>query len=394
MIRFLVVMFALGVTAARAEVKLLGTGRFSGTATDASGLSEEFSTGDSQNLLGGISAIEYTGRNNLYYALPDRGPDDGAVPWKCRVQTIRIDICPQKNPPVVAGLVSTTLLLDETNRNFIGKATAYSPSNKLAERFDPEGIRITRDGTFYISDEYGPQLIQFSSFGKAVRRIPLPSHFLITHPGRSKKEENNANKIGRSANRGMEGLAISPQGNRLIGLMQSPLLQDSKRTAKGKPIGLNCRLLVIDLKTGTTQELLYHLEHPKNKLNEILAINDHEFLVIERDGKAGEEASFKKIFKIDISQATQIQKINSLPAEEIPADVAPVKKEVFIDLLDPVFSLAGKEMPEKIEGLSFGPPLPDGRETLIVASDNDFEPDSPSLFYVFSFASSDLNWQR
>jgi hypothetical protein len=32
------------------------------------------------------------------------------------------------------------------------------------------------------------------------------------------------------------------------------------------------------------------------------AINDHEFLVIERDGSSGDANGFKKIFKIDISQ--------------------------------------------------------------------------------------------
>jgi len=391
MMRLLMILIALSTTTAHAEMILLGTGQISGTATDDSGLSEKFETGDSQNLLGGISAIEYTGKDNLYFALPDRGPDDGAVPWKCRVQTIRIDIHPKQAPAVVPSLVSTTMLTDETERNFIGKSTAHSPSSKFAERFDPEGIRLAQDGTFYISDEYGPQLIRFSLEGKAVKRISVPAHFLITHPGSSKTEENGANQIGRSANRGMEGLAISKDGKIIVGLMQSPLLQDSARTAEGKPTGLNCRLLVINLETGTREELLYHLEHPKNKLNEILAINDHDFLVIERDGNAGEEANFKKIFKIDLSRATDIQKIKSLPPENIPTGVLPVQKEVFIDLLNPAFSLAGKKMPEKIEGLTFGPVLPDGKQTLIVATDNDFEADSPSLFYAFSFDQSDLN---
>ena len=188
----------------------------------------------------------------------------------------------------------------------------------------------------------------------------------------------------------MEGLAISRNGKKLTGLMQSPLLQDSTRNSKGKPVGLNCRMLLINLETGARKELLYHLEHPGNKLNEILAISENEFLVIERDGKAGEQARFKKIFKISIENATDIQCMKSLPAEEIPAEVAPVDKEVFIDLLDPAFSLAGKQMPEKIEGLTFGPVLSDGKQTLIVASDNDFEVEMPSLFYVFSFDQTDL----
>ncbi len=387
---FLICLNCIGIAGASAEIKLLGVGKISGHATDASTLSQKFETGDTQNMLGGISAIDYTGVDNLYLALPDRGPDDGAVPWKCRVQSIRIDIHPKQSPAVVPRLVSTTLLTDERKRNFIGKATAYSASERFAERFDPEGIRLAPNGNLFISDEYGPQLIKFSPEGHAIERISLPDHFLIKHPGSSKKEENASNQSGRSANRGMEGLAISRNGKKLVGLMQSPLLQDSTRNSKGKPVGLNCRMLLINLETGARKELLYHLEHPGNKLNEILAISEDEFLVIERDGKAGEQARFKKIFKISIGNATDIQCMKSLPPEEIPTEVAPVDKEVFIDLLDPAFSLAGKQMPEKIEGLTFGPVLSDGKQTLIVASDNDFEVEMPSLFYVFSFDQTDL----
>jgi hypothetical protein len=43
-------------------------------------------------------------------------------------------------------------------------------------------------------------------------------------------------------------------------------------------------------------------------------------------------------------------------------------------------------MPEKIEGLTFGEVLPDGRRTLLVGTDNDFESASNSLIWVFAFA--------
>jgi hypothetical protein len=38
-----------------------------------------------------------------------------------------------------------------------------------------------------------------------------------------------------------------------------------------------------------------------NGVNEILATNDHEFLVIERDGGAGAAAVTKQIFRVDIT---------------------------------------------------------------------------------------------
>ena len=39
-----------------------------------------------------------------------------------------------------------------------------------------------------------------------------------------------------------------------------------------------------------------------NPIGDFTPINNTEFLVIERDNNQGEEAEFKKIFKIDISQ--------------------------------------------------------------------------------------------
>jgi hypothetical protein len=41
-------------------------------------------------------------------------------------------------------------------------------------------------------------------------------------------------------------------------------------------------------------------------------------------------------------------------------------------------------MPEKIEGLSFGPALADGRRTLLVSTDNDLIPENPTLVWVFA----------
>jgi hypothetical protein len=87
----------------------------------------------------------------------------------------------------------------------------------------------------------------------------------------------------------MEGLAISPDGTRLYGIMQSPLIQDGALDGSTPPkrIGTNNRIVEINLETGGIREFLYQLDDPGNGANEILAVSDHEFLVIERDGKAG-----------------------------------------------------------------------------------------------------------
>jgi hypothetical protein len=53
-------------------------------------------------------------------------------------------------------------------------------------------------------------------------------------------------------------------------------------------------------------------------------------------------------------------------------------------MLDPRFGIAGSTFPEKIEGLALGPVLKDGRVTLLVANDNDFRDDVPTMVWCFA----------
>ncbi len=372
-------------SASKAAVELIGVAEIPGTATDLSGLTEALDSDSNNNQLGGFSGIEFTGQENEYYFLSDRGPKDGAVNWTCRFQRFRVNVNPETQPPVTTELLGTVLLSNEAGLPLTGLASAYVKSEKQSGRFDPEGIRITPHGNVLISDEYGPRLIEFSPAGKWVREFSVPSRYLIANPGLDKSDENPANKIGRQTNRGMEGLAISVDRNHVFGLMQSPLLQDSFRAViTDKPAGLNCRLLQYSIAGQLEKEMLYHLDDNSNKLNEILAAGPDSSIVIERDGEVGVDAKFKKLMLISTANASDISEIDALPPTEIPVQLQPVTKRVLIDLLDPRWKLAGEKMPEKIEGLAFGPDLPDGRRTLLVTSDNDFERQNPSYIYAFA----------
>ena len=149
------------------------------------------------------------------------------------------------------------------------------------------------------------------------------------------------------------------------------------------------RTVIGPKRTGHVR-FLYQLDNKSNGVNEILAVNDHEFLVIERDGNAGSAAAFKKIFHIDIAAASDIRAVAALPQTGTPDGVTPVSKSPFLDLLDPTFRLAGAPFPEKIEGLAFGPDLTDGRHLLIVTNDNDFVPTQANRFFAFAIDRSDL----
>jgi len=74
----------------------------------------------------------------------------------------------------------------------------------------------------------------------------------------------------------------------------------------------------------------------------------------------------------------------------VPPGVTPVQKELFLDLLDARFGLDTPELPDKIEGLAFGPDLPDGRHLLLVTTDNDFHATEATHIYAFAIDPADL----
>lgn len=376
-----------------AQITLIGTGTLPGTSSDLSGLTGNQTDGTPHNRLGGLgSGIAYSGQGNNYVLVSDRGPKDGATDYACRFHRMQIRVSPGASHPVELKLTETTMLTNEEGIPFVGTLTAFDPVHQEKSlRLDAEGIRVSPSGNLYIADEYGPVVAEFSPQGKLLHRIPVPKRFLVSHvAGKPEEEMPPKNLSGRQPNRGMEGLAISPDGSKLYGIMQSPLIQDGGLDRENKRIGHHCRILEITLADGKTREFLYTLDDAVNGISEILAVNDHSFLVLERDSKGGLDARTKKVFLIDLRGASDVSQVNSVPAQGLPAGVKPVSKKLFLDMLDPVHKLNGADFPEKVEGLAFGPDLPNGQHLLIVTADNDFIATAPFRAYAFAVDRSAL----
>jgi len=385
-------------------VTLIGKGSIAGTALDKSGLTGNICQASAPTncipkaTLGGLgSALAYSGHDNVFVAAPDRGPFDGLtdIEYPDRVQFfhLKLDVNAPL-PNIRTTLLDTRLLKNEHGQTLVGAAQAFD------RRFDPEGIRIGLLGTLLISDEYGPYVYEFGPLGRLVRRISLPSRYAIQFPSGDPTLELTGNTSGRQANRGMEGLAISPNDRFAYGIMQNALLQDNALTPGTiDRVSVHTRVLKLDLLTRKTSEYVYVLEAANRGqgVSEILAVNDHEFLVLERDNRSYSAATpqaptRKKIFKIDIGPTTtDISAVDGIPAgtatDPLPATIVPVEKALFIDLLDPSFGLNlndAKAIAEKIEGLAWGPDLPDGRHVLYVISDNDLN--TAIATQIFAFA--------
>lgn len=445
---------ALGLVATPrtdAQVQLLAVGSLTdsraGSYTDLSGLHNTLESGVPANLLGGLGSGFAYASGNTFLGLPDRGPNadqyddniDSTTSYIPRFHTITMDLKPSPGSALPFTLTPTlrrtTLLFSLTplvygagdgivgsgvppQNNFLfhfftGRSDAFDPTpdpnnsgNPRYARLDPEGIRVSNDGlSVFISDEYGPYIYQFDRLtGLRLRAFKLPANLFSPFLSSMGALEISGNTTGRVANKGMEGLAITPDGKTLVGIMQNALIQDAALGGDAKNL---LRIVTIDIRTGTTHEYGYLLTTGTG-VSEILALNQHEFLVDERDGKGrgdnGSKAKVKQLFKIDLAGAVDITAMDGLTATTL---AVPKSSTPFLDvvavLTAPPLSLDATLVPSKIEGIALGPDVFNGRtklHTLWVANDNDFEStvpdadgnpvDNPNQFFVFGFTDADL----
>ena len=174
---------------------------------------------------------------------------------------------------------------------FTGRSDNFDPNqnsgNPKDARFDTEGIRLSNDGlSVFISDEYGPYVYQFDRLtGVRLRTFQLPTDFYVTNLSPVGNDEITGNTVGRTANKGMEGLAITPDGRTLVGIMQNALIQDANQGAAAKLL----RIVTIDIASGHVTHQYAYLLTTGSGVSEICAINNHEFLVDERDGRGARQ---------------------------------------------------------------------------------------------------------
>ena len=238
---------------------------------------------------------------------------------------------------------------------------------------DPEGLAALQDDSFWVSDEYGPHLVHYDANGVEIARINAFAN----------DERNNvmvdAKPIllptefsKRRANRGMEALTITPDQTTLVGIMESSMDNPDK---SGRLSSL-VRMVTINLVSGQIAQYLYRLDNAAHVTSGIVALNDHEFYLIEHDRKfpLQDKSAQKLIYKIDIAHATDIETIlndgsvrqdetvgliiNGQTLEQLIAadeenwqtlentNITPVKKTLVVDVL------ASLEYPhDKLEGL-------------------------------------------
>jgi glycerophosphoryl diester phosphodiesterase len=224
---------------------------------------------------------------------------------------------------------------------------------------DVESFAIARDGTFWVGEEFGPYLLHFDKTGKLLEApIPTPD-FATPNSGDIVRSPDNPDVLAGTAtenlkrSNGYEGLAINPAKTKLYALLEGSVQGDPADTL---------RIHEFDLSAQKFTEIAgkYRLDSPDHAIGDITVVNENEYLVIERDKLQGDEAQFKKIFKIDLSQQ---------------GDDGYVAKEEVVDLLninDPNDLNADSSNKFRFPFVTIEDVLVVDENTILVANDNNY----------------------
>jgi hypothetical protein len=322
--------------------------------------------------IGGISGITYDPQQNLFYAISD----DRSNAAPARFYTFKLDL--DKANPEKIGIAAVTptkatILTDGNGQSF--------PAGSI----DLEGIALSPERSLFISsegvarDKIPPFIGEFDlETGRLKQSLPLPKRYI--------PQDLETGQQGVEDNLGFEALTlIAPSSMavepfRVFVATESALVQDQEPVNAEK--GAKSRLLHYLVEDGRSLLIAEHL-YPQDPplsgtktygLTELLAIDQGgHFLGLERSfGISGFGA---KLFQLTTGGATDTSTIPSLKGEL--KGVEPIRKQLLANL-------GALDLPlDNLEGMTIGPRLPDGSQSLLIVSDDNFRDDQVTQFLLF-----------
>ncbi len=162
---------------------------------------------------------------------------------------------------------------------------------------DPESFRKLADGSYWIGEEFNPSLLHVDARG-----ILLAPPYLLAGLWAVDNPRSQPATLPRS--RGFEGMAISPDGNKLYPMLEGGLLLDD-----GEEVGIGLNIYTFDhqkrqfLNTRASRPShRYRLDGEATAIGDFTLFSATGGLVIERDSQQGADAVLKKIYKVDFTQ--------------------------------------------------------------------------------------------
>ncbi|MCR6720628.1 MAG: esterase-like activity of phytase family protein [Chitinophagaceae bacterium] len=315
----------------------------------------------------GLSGIDYNPTLDEYYIICD----DRSERQPSRYYTAKIKLNKYR-------LDSFFVTRVDTLRNDAGRPFAYRET-------DPESIRYDATSGFLVWTSEGERTPQRSVYTQPTIRLikkegwvldsfPLPTRFRF-----------NSNPIGARDNGTLEGMSYTPDYRQLWLSVEEPLYEDGPRIDTHYNDSY-LRFFGFDrFSKNQVGEYAYkadkvaHGPRPTsayriNGISEMLFLDSTRILVMERSYSTGRDGCTIKIYLADFKNATDIRKIESLQNQ--PA-VIPMEKSLLFNLDD-----LGRYI-DNVEGICFGPKLPNGKRSIILVSDDNFSNTQETQLYLF-----------
>lgn len=320
--------------------------------------------------IGGLSSITYDPARDVYYAISD---DQGTID-PVRYYTLDIDLSDGQLDPGDITFLDVTTILDPSG-------VPYAPTS-----LDPEGLVLAHEGQLYFSSEgfatrtppVNPFINRMNLNGRHNRSLVIPDKFLP-----------DGNLIqGVRPNLGFESLNVTPDQKTLVTASEGALAQDGPAANLGQ--SSLARILQYRLSSGQPGAEYVYVVNPVaetpvpanqfrvNGLVELLPLDNlGTMLALERSFSVGAEGGGNTIwlYEIQTQGATDVSGEFSLLNEAF----TPVTKRLILN----VETDLGIE-PDNLEGMAFGPALPDGRLPLILVNDNNFAATQTTQFIVLA----------
>ncbi|PDS29165.1 esterase-like activity of phytase family protein [Rhizobium phaseoli] len=308
---------------------------------------------------GGISGLDFDAATGHYLAISDDRSD------KAPARFYELDVNVDASGLKAVSIVKHVTLKDKNGEPFATKTV------------DPESIRLGKDGIYWGSEGDAkvllPPFIRVAApDGSFLREFKLPEGFAPTID----------KSTGIRDNLAFEDLAVAPSGDVFVGV-EAALYQDGPKPSL--TTGSLSRIIRYDGATGEPKAQYVYPVSPipqaaakadggnDNGMSEMLALDDHRLLAVERSYAEGVGNNIK-IMMMDLADATDISAIASLAKND--QRVVPVRKSQILDLR------AIGLVPDNIEAMSLGK-AKDGTDVLILGSDNNFSAAQKTQFYAF-----------
>jgi len=326
----------------------------------------------------GLSALAYDRQGDRFYVLSD----DRSEFAPARFYTMKLNLSQEAGEVAIAGvdIEKVTTLLGEDGEHF------------AQGTIDPEGLALSPRQTVFVSSEgvasegIPPFIDEFDlATGEWQQHLPIPERYIPqTVEGQPQGVQNNL---------GFEALTLNPGGFstawlepfRLFAATESALEQDRRSSNSDEtqsPERPNYSRFLHYLIGNELPVLISEHLYP-NDLPPLLTVNGlTELVVLDQGGHfLSMEHSFgiagagARIFELATGGATDTSGIPKLSGDL--SVIEPIRKRLLLDLADLGISL------DNLEGMTLGPQLPDGTQSLLLVSDDNFNPNQFTQFLLF-----------